>query len=342
MTHRLRRTISLLLALTAILLPACALTGVQQPTITPSVASTPAPAASPTPTRTPGPPIALLIIPADMDPVLAQAAQAEVVSLADASGLQVISQPTLDPSQLPSDLSIVIFLDGATADDIQLTLSQAPNARIVAPESDGLQPQPRLTILRPPEDAALQQAFLAGYTAALITQDYRTAALLSGSDEDRTQMSDAFASGASYYCGLCRPVRPPFESYPLALPMEPGNSPPTAALSDAGVQTVFVPSDLSDSPTLTALAGNGVVVLGTVPPPQEVVESWAASFRPSPVDGLRAAWANILGPDQPSFATLPVTAQDVNPDLLSPGRLRLVVQTQSLLADGLIDITSSP
>jgi len=309
----------------------------------PSPINTPQPTitSTPLPTRTPGPPITLAVLPPDLDASLAQEAQARLGDLAQSAGMHFQTQPELQTAELPPDLATLIVLAPISSADVAAIRSRAPDARILALAAEGLVPQPNLTLLQAPDDAELQQAFLAGYTAALITDDYRVATLISSSSEEASTWTDAFRNGAEYYCGLCRPERPPFEDYPLTLPFDAKNDAVASTLAGTGVQTVFVPATLSDAQALADMADSGLTLLGTVPPPAELKRSWAASFQPSALAAIEAAWQSITSTSPPDVLTMPITIGDVNPDLLSSGRLRLVVRTQTDLRLGLIDVTSS-
>jgi hypothetical protein len=326
----------------AIVLSACNFQPPAQPTLLPTASSSPLPSVAPTPTRTPGPPVAVLVLPTDADPAEASQAQTTISTLAQSSGLLLDSGSSLDPAALSPDVSLILLLRKSSQGELQAVSASLPTAHIVALADPGLERVPNLTLLQAPEDVQLQQAFLAGYTAALITDDYRVAALFSGADNQEAALADAFQNGAEYFCGLCRPARPPFEAYPLAVPYSRESGPPSAALAGTGVQTVFVSPSLADSQTLADLANAGNTLLGTQPAPPTLAASWAASFLPSALDALDSNWSAILGAEPPQTVTMPVTVQDVNGDLLSPGRLRLVIQTQIDLAQGLIDVTSAP
>jgi len=309
----------------------------------PSPITTPQPTVTftPLPTLTPGPPITLAILPPDLDASLAEEAQARLSDLAQSAGMLFQTQPELQTAALPPDTAILIVLTPISSADVAAIRSRAPNARIVALAADGLAPQPNVTLLQAPDDAELQQAFLAGYTAALITDDYRVATLISSSNQEAPTWTDAFRNGAEYYCGLCRPERPPFEDYPLSLPFNAKNGSVASVLAGTGVQTVFVPATLSDPQALSDLVDSGLTLLGTVSPPAEFKQSWAASFQPSAASAIEAAWQAITSTSPPDVLTMPIAVGDVNPDLLSSGRLRLVVRTQTDLGLGLIDVTSS-
>ena len=47
--------------------------------------------------------------------------------------------------------------------------------------------------------------FLAGYTAAMITDDFRIGMLMPKDNADALRGLNAYASGMAFYCGICRP-----------------------------------------------------------------------------------------------------------------------------------------
>ena len=48
-------------------------------------------------------------------------------------------------------------------------------------------------------------AFLAGYTAALTTEDYRIGMIIPKDNADAIRALNAYATGMKFYCGICRP-----------------------------------------------------------------------------------------------------------------------------------------
>lgn len=334
------------IALLGLALLICACSRPSGPTPTtqagPSQAASATPSPVPTPTRTQGPPITLLILPSDTSAEFAQQAQRTIGDLAQSAGTVLQVQPELRPADLPDDLAFLILLSPPPDEDLAASLAQAPAARIVAPAAGGATARPGLTLLQSPQNSDLRQAFLAGYTAALITEDYRAAILLDSANDTSSAEADSFRAGAEYYCGLCRPVRPPFEDYPLTLTDAAGSGSVASLASESGVETVFFPTDLAGSPAIADLSASGLTVLGTSPPPPDLVQRWAASFLPSPMSAIQTAWPDIISDAPPVAVTMPIEAQYVNDTLISPGRLRLVVRTQQDMTLGLIDIAGGP
>ena len=60
------------------------------------------------------------------------------------------------------------------------------------------------------------RAFLAGYVGMLLAPNWRSV-LLVPQEDAYTQIAAAFRQGGRYYCGLCRPPKPPSSGYPVVL-----------------------------------------------------------------------------------------------------------------------------
>ena len=309
------------------------------PTVKPL--ATLAPTARPSPSPTLGTPLVEVVSPELSDPSTPDGPRDTLLGLADSSGMDFTVVSALVPADLPREVVLLIVLDGAPAEVVRSIAAQRPDVRVVAIATDGLTAGANLTLLEPPDDLHVQQAFLAGFTSVVVTPDWRVAALLPDSDPAADQ-ADAFRNGGVYFCGLCRPVRPPFLAYPLQLRFSPGSSALAGLFDGTGVVTVFVPASAAQADLYTGLASAGLGILGTEPPPPALASAWIGSLMPDPVATIAEHWTELTGSQPPASLTMPVVIQNVNPELLSPGRLRLVEQTQSDLASGWIDPLSSP
>lgn len=301
-----------------------------------------APTVRPSPSPTLGTPLVEVISPGQSEASIPNGARDTLQGLAASSGMDFKVASALDPADLPRELVLLIVLDGALPDVIRSVAAQRSDVRVVAIAADGLTAGANLTLLEPPNDLYVQQAFLAGFTSVVVTSDWRVAALLPDSDPGAADQADAFRNGGVYFCGLCRPVRPPFLAYPLQLRFSPGPSALAGLFDGTGVVTVFVPASAAQADLYTGLASAGLRILGTEPPPPGLASAWIGSLMPDPVATITDHWTELTSSRPPSSLTMPVVIQDVNPELLSPGRLRLVEQTQADLGSGWIDPLSSP
>lgn len=189
-----------------------------------------------------------------------------------------------------------------------------------------------------PSRAKERQALLAGYTAALMTQDWRVAAITSSQEPAIRQN---ILDGARYMCGLCRATAPPFANYPLSFQV--GAQPDPAAIDQlqlelkrSGVRTVVLSPLAADPALITSLDQEGIVMIGMETPNLTLPDSWAATVRYAPELILPDAWqVALLGTEQ-GTTPIPLAIIDRNPEHLSDARLRLVEETLESIDRGLI------
>jgi hypothetical protein len=182
-----------------------------------------------------------------------------------------------------------------------------------------------------------QQGFMAGYIAAMITEDWRVAVVGDSRIPGGEPAMDAFVSGVRFFCGLCRQIYPPFVEMPVRMDMAQYGSveaivPP---LVSAGVETVYVAPGVESGDLLRQMHALQIQVIGVVRP-QELPElGWVASIRPDPGAALRTQWETLLAGEQVQVP-MPLQIIEVDETRLSPGRLRLAQETLDDLLDGLI------
>jgi hypothetical protein len=159
-----------------------------------------------------------------------------------------------------------------------------------------------------------------------------------------------YTNGVFYFCGLCRPVYPPFPTsgYPLYVKLPatagPADWESTIAHFNAWqAETVFVDPAVTSPEFLGELAqaGFNLIIVGL--PPAGLQEQWVASIGAAdPIQSLRDLWPGTLNGQGGVTMELPLGFTAVNPDLFSPGRQRL---TEAMLADllaGYIDTGVDP
>ena len=175
------------------------------------------------------------------------------------------------------------------------------------------------------------RAFLAGYLGTLITKDWRTGLLAS---ENEQAAAEAFENGGRYYCGLCRPLYPPFYVYPQYALLPTGSN---AAAWESGlreliqgaVKTLALSPSAMQGPT-TYPDGITLIALGT--PPAEQTSAFAAVLTPDITGGLDALWEH---PETNTFAAaIQMTILDNH--AISPGRAAMAEEVRQNLQAGLI------
>jgi hypothetical protein len=102
------------------------------------------------------------------------------------------------------------------------------------------------------------------------------------------------------------------------------------------VKTVYVfPGSVSES-ILEYLAQAEVNLIGGSAPPASVQNRWVVSIQADLLDGVRDIWPDLASGNGGASIGTPLVLKDVNPNLLSPGRQRLVEETLANLVEGYI------
>lgn len=123
-------------------------------------------------------------------------------------------------------------------------------------------PENAYQILTPRDDLV----FVAGYLSALISEDWRTAALVTDESISGDSISNLFSNGVRYLCGLCAPVFGPIVYFP-AIATAPALA-DTAALTQAYGEianvrpnVIFISPEFVSVDFVTALKQNGITVI---------------------------------------------------------------------------------
>jgi hypothetical protein len=325
---------------------------------TPVITQAPAPAASATPqatasataTESPSPtpllPSVLLLSPEGSDPGLTGSIQELLASLAEQEGLLFEDVSTISAGDLPQDgLQVIVVLPPDPG--LAALVAAAPETQFLAVNIPGLEPAPNLSQIHAQGVRPEQSAFLAGYLAAAITQDWRTGVIsLAGEASSRV----GFTNGVYYFCGLCRPAYPPFPNpgYPLSaeLPAGAGEADwqnAVAHFQTWGVQSVYVDQAVASEGLLNTLGGAGFNLISAGPPPAGLGEHWIASIGSGDLsDAVQQVWPELISGRGGASIELSLVIRDINEDLFSVGRQRLVEQIRSDLAAGYIDTGVEP
>jgi hypothetical protein len=160
------------------------------------------PYSTPTLTATSVVPLAILVLPATLDAETSNLYQKTVYDLAQAAGMRFQVRNGLTPADLEPGLQIVIALPPDPG--IAALAAAAPNVQFLAINVSGITAGGNVSVLGGNSQSDMA-AFLAGYTAALITDDYRIGMMMPRDNADAIRAFNAYASGMTFYCGTCRP-----------------------------------------------------------------------------------------------------------------------------------------
>lgn len=310
----------------------------------PALTATVGPTDTPAPTATPQP-RAVLLAPAGADAQQVAALTELLGELAAQAGLDFQSLPALAPSELDPGLRVVVAL--APDPGLAGLTATAPQTTFLAVGIPGLPPADNLLSIDPAGARADQQGFLAGYLAAVVTPDWRVGVISAVDSPAGKAQRQGFLNGVLFYCGLCRPAYPPFVQYPLAGDLiSSASEAEQIAIADTliaqGVTTIYVAPGSGSPALLEYLAGQGINLIGSAPPPAGLTEHWIASLSADWLTGVQQAWEQALEGQAVGAPQLSLVIDHVNENLLSVGRQRVVEQIRDELAAGWIDTGVNP
>jgi hypothetical protein len=302
----------------------------------------PTPTAVPTLTATPLPPVGVLLAPPNADPQLAAEVQSRLSQWIPEIGYRFQVLPKLSENDLKRDIfRLVVALHPNS--EIGTMVANHPEIQFLAIGIEGLEPVPNLSTIGADGERLDQQGFIAGYLSAMITPDWRVGVIGLSDREDTLAARQAFYTGVKFFCGLCRPSYSPFYEYPLYF--ELGADADTIAWRTAAdymiqraVETVYIVPGAGDKDMLRYLANGGVKIIAGEPSLPELSDNWVASLRFDLIASFIDFWPFYIADFGNKTITIPLQIVDVNPDLLSPGKKRLVQATLDDVLDGYIDL----
>ena len=301
------------------------------------------PPASPSPSPSPPPQRVVLVAPAG-DPS-GDRLESQLTTLAGESGLQLDTVPELPANELTDNIRIVVILTqvGTSAE----LAAASPETQFVAVGLPNLTPTPNLTVIAPASDLTDDEAFLGGYLAALISNEWRVASVTDQSSVLGATTRIAFSNGAKFLCGLCRPTHPPYPGYPLEFHIEPAaGSAEWRFLMDElrsnAVQVVYLQAGLLDPELVGLMVDQGIYLIGPETPALAPASTWVATIDSDPARVLASIWPAVMNGESQGTLQMPLRVTVQDPAKLSPGRLQFVQELIGDLAGGLIDTGVDP
>jgi hypothetical protein len=312
---------------------------ISPPTAIPT--DTPLPPATIIPTAST--PLAILVLPTDMDKATSDLYQKTVYDLAQQSGFRFQVRNTLVPADLADPtLKAVIVLPpdpGVTS-----LAPSAPGVQFLAVNIPNLTAGDNLSVLAGDSQVELP-AFLAGYVAAMISDEYHIGMIIPKDNPDAQRAFNAFSNGMTYYCGLCRTFYVSQIGYPTYIEVPADEKPSNYGgyanmlINDRKVYAIYVYPTLADTDFLSYVGTQGVMLLGTsMPDPRP--GGWVMTVRPDTIKAIQSAWPNLISGQGGQNVQSPLGIADVDPTILTPGKLRLAQETLDSLLAGRILPTS--
>ncbi len=326
---------SILFVVIVVLLSAC---GGNPSAGTSTPAPTDTPVIPPTLTATPPTPLAILVLPADLDPEISNLYQKTVYDLTQASGFRFQVRNSLTSVDLEPGLKVVIALPPDPG--IAALAAAAPQVQFLAINIPGITAGGNISVLGDNSQSDVA-GFLAGYTAALITDDYRIGMLLPKDNADAVRALNAFFTGMKFNCGVCRQMFYYAWTYPQYLEISAEEDPANYdAYADIlmlqyKVETIYLHPAIATPDLMTYIGTTGVSMIGTVSPEQRPA-GWVMTIKPDVIQAIQNAWPGLISGQGGIVVQSPLGLADVDPNLLSPGKQRDVEKVLSDLQAGLI------
>lgn len=330
--------IFLILCLTILLgIGAC---GLGQSDSTPTPVPTDSPIPSPTFTPTPSTPLAILVLPPEMDQATSDIYQKTVYDLAQQAGYRFQVRNSLVELDLDPTLRIVIALPPNPGPGIAALAAAAPQTQFLAINIPEVTAGDNVSVLADTTQKDIV-AFMAGYIGALITEEYRIGMIIPNENPDALKLLEAYANGKTYHCGTCQkyylyrdefgnPID--FPQY-ITIPVDedPANYGGYAGylIQRRSVNFIYVHPDVATPELLASIGSSGGVQVGTSPQ-GGIPLYWAASLSPDVIGAIQAAWPNLIAGQGGQVVQSPLTLSDVDPNLLTPGKRE---KAEKVLAD---------
>ena len=327
----MRRNIAIIPMLVAASLGACSLGRPAEPTALPSPSAIPSPTLPPTPDT----PLAILVVPADMEKTTSDSYQRAVYDLAQQSGMRFQVRNSLNPNEKEPGLRIVIALPPDRG--VAAMAAAAPDVQFLAIGIPDVTASGNISTLAGNNQVDVP-AFVAGFTAAVISDDFRAGMILPKDNPTARQAALAFANGMAYYCGVCTSYRlyadanggglrfPQFAEIPTDEKPNLLGGWANWLVGSQKVDAVYVfPDPALEVPQLyDPLGQTGVQIIGTtLPSPRPA--GWVMGIQGDALKAIHAAWPELVAGRGGQSIPSPLGLADVDPIFLTPGK-QVVVQ----------------
>ena len=343
-----KQSIWLLIALLSLLLGGCGMLSSEE-TPAPQLPGTPTniPTGTPADTTTPLAPVGVLLSGPDVDPVLREELAPMITEDLKAEGLRFQQLQTMKPEDFQEEeYRLVVVLPPYP--ELTALAASAPEVKFLAVGFRELQPAANLSVLRPDQSDYGVQGFIAGYIAAVITPDWRVGAVGLDENEKALAAREGFVVGAKYFCGLCNPKYAPtgvnylYPKY-VDLPPEASQLDITAnvkLLLDRAVQTFYITPGAGDPVIYDMLIEGEARIIGPGSDfREEYRDHWVASLEYDLTAAYQDSWPEFLGGEVGEEFVPPLLINDVNQELLSPGKLLAVEDLLTEVSAGYISTT---
>jgi len=308
------------------------------------------PTSAPTASAAPTLPLVILVLPADMPKADYDSYQTLFYDMAQAGGMRFQVRNTLTPEDVTFEgpaLKVVIALPPDPG--LAALAAAAPGVQFLAVGIPDLTAGSNLSTVGATGIPVDQQAFLAGYIAGMIAPEWKVGILYQKDTPEGEAGRNAFANGFTFYCGTCRnPLFPqPAGIYPVmvGIPTDAKTGEYTAyadILLHNVVKAAYVFPTIATPELLNYMTQNGLLVISQTLPGEDARPNWIASIQPDVISAIQHIFPDLVAGHGGQTVPTPLFLTDVNSDLLSEGKMRLVQQVLDGLQNGTISTSVTP
>jgi hypothetical protein len=294
--------------------------------------------------------LTILVLPADMPRAESDQYQTLVYDLARANGMRFQVRNVLTPADVAFEGPALKVVVGLPPDPgLDALAAAAPGVQFMAVGIPGLGAASNLSSVGAAGLPVDQQAFLAGYIAGMVAPEWKVGVLYQKDTTGGEAARNAFANGFYFYCGSCRnPTFPqPAGIYPVPVGI-PTDAPESAYNGHADiliqniVKVAYVYPEIATPELLSYMAQNGMLLISQTLPGEDVRYNWIASIQPDLTSALQRIFPELVAGKGGQVAPTPLFLTDVNPDLLSDAKMRLVQDVLNGLQNGTIGTGVNP
>jgi hypothetical protein len=306
-----------------------------------AVSATPEPTSTPEPTPTSASPVGVFLTPAGSNPDLVEELNPLISSRMRDQGLRFQVLPTLTEADFDTERYAIVVVVPPYPELTSLA-EASPDTKYLAVGFNDLEPTGNISVLGSGGGEYDVQGFIAGYIAAMITDDWRVGVLSLEDNPNALAARDGFRAGVKYYCGLCNPKYAPtginyvYPKY-IDLPVDATDAQVSANIDfmvDRVVNTFYIVPGVGSPQVYRSLVAYQKNIIGSGTDFQEEYrEFWVVSLGYDLVTYLEDFWPRFLEAESGIADTPPLLLMDINPSLLSEGKVKLV--------EGLIQDVSS-
>lgn len=307
-------------------------------THTPTVLSTQLPGNTPSDTPTETSELVVLVIPEGADPEQRDTVSSVIQELAGEAGMQIETQADITPNDLRPDVKMVVVV--APFNGLAELAQAAPQIQFLGIGVES-QSAANLNTIQVNSSGPGDQGFVAGYLAALVTPEWRTAIIGVSDTPAGALTSQGFINGMKFYCGLCRQTYPPYYEYPMysLLPVDASDDEWRLAadgLIDQAVKTIYLAPGAGEEVLPEYLTSQGINIIASSNP--DIQSEQVIAVVTADLDAtLRSVWQNLFAGKENGSTLSQISVSNINPDILTLGKQRLLDDLITQLEQGFID-----